>query len=699
MNQDKVASETPLCPVRDDLAAFVLGRLLLEELEFIAEHLSRCQQCESSLQALQVEDTIVTHLRRNLECVGLLEEPQCLQLEDRARAIPLGKRETPTASDDTPDGGSACLEERPPLPAVFGAYVLLEQLGQGGMGIVYKARQEAIRRLVAVKMVRTGRWAGVEERVRFRREGEAIARVHHANIVQIHEYSEHDGQLYFSMELLEGGSLAHRLKHQPLPEREAAELVRTLARAVHAAHQCGIIHRDLKPGNVLFAVDGTPKITDFGLAKLLDGEDNQTRSNMILGTPTYMAPEQARGESQKIGPAADVYALGAILYESLAGRPPFLGKSNFQTMELVRTHEPDAPSRRRSGLSRDLEAICLKCLEKRPDQRYTSAENLADDLDRWLKGEPTLVRPLNPGARVWRTFRRHPFGITAASLAAVLLALSCLAGIYFNPERRIERIEKHLARGDRVTLIAKKGEPAWYRWSTGREMTQTSLASDGAFSLHSWTLALVELVRDPQRDSYRIRAEVRHEEGKEPGQVGLYFAHRCFQAGPDLVHYFGYLAFDDINDVRDLYVRAYSALPDIPKPPPPKGNPVFLMPYLYAAGEQNRDWEHGIFTPRPEVFFFPAGGGGGPWHSLVVEVRPDGVNGFWDDKAVGRLTATEWVGKTNDRLANLCKDDPKDPRPQAVKPEWMTRGGAGLFLFRGSASFRNLVIEPLRPSD
>jgi tRNA A-37 threonylcarbamoyl transferase component Bud32 len=271
------------------------------------------------------------------------------------------------------------------LPAIPGHEVLCE-LRKGGQGVVYKARHVALKRLVAVKMIRADELAGADDRARFRADAEALAGLQHPNIVQIHEVGEHEGHPYFSLEFMHGGSLDKKLKGTPQPFREAAQLVETLARAMHAVHQRNIVHRDLKPANVLLTTDGTPKITDFGLAKRLDVEVGRTQEGVIMGTPPYMAPEQAAGKVKQITPLADVYALGAILYEVLTGRPPFRAATNLDTLLQVLNDEPVPPRRLQPKVPRDLETICLKCLEKLPEKRYATAEALASDLRCFVDG-------------------------------------------------------------------------------------------------------------------------------------------------------------------------------------------------------------------------------------------------------------------------------------------------------------------------
>jgi WD40 repeat protein/tRNA A-37 threonylcarbamoyl transferase component Bud32 len=320
---------------------------------------------------------------------------------------------------------SVPLPAEPDRPGVAG-YEVLGELGRGGMGVVYKARQKSLNRTVALKMILAGGHAGADELLRFRREAEAVARLQHPNIVQIYEVGEQEGRPYFSLEYVSGGSLASQLNGTPLPTGRAAELVATLARAMHAAHEQGIVHRDLKPVNVLLTADGTPKITDFGLAKQMDSGKGQTQSGSVLGTPSYMAPEQAGGKTKEVGPPADVYALGALLYECLTGRPPFRAETPLDTLLQVVSDEPVPPSRLQPKLSRDLETICLKCLQKEARQRYASAAALADDLDRFRAGEPITARPLGRPARLWRWCKRKP---ALASLYALLLAVAL--GIIF----------------------------------------------------------------------------------------------------------------------------------------------------------------------------------------------------------------------------------------------------------------------------
>lgn len=310
------------------------------------------------------------------------------------------------------------------LPRIDG-YDLKQVLGRGGMGVVYRARQLALDRDVALKMLLSGGYAVPQELRRFQREAQAVAALRHPNIVQIYDVAETEGQPYYTMEYVDGGSLAERLSGIPKPARDAAETVVTLAKAVQFAHDHGIIHRDLKPANVLLTLDGTPKITDFGLARRTELDAELTLSGARIGTPSYMAPEQAAGKSSTVGPAADIYSLGAILYEILTGRPPFRAETAMETQRQVIADEPVSPSRLNTRVPRDLTTICLKCLQKDPQRRYATSIALAEDLRRFLRGEPILARPggLLQKVSKWVIRNRMLSGTILASglLVAVIL--------------------------------------------------------------------------------------------------------------------------------------------------------------------------------------------------------------------------------------------------------------------------------------
>jgi tetratricopeptide (TPR) repeat protein len=390
--------------------------------------------------------------------------------------------------------------DQPPAPA---GYQILGTLGHGGMGVVYKARQTALDRLVALKMLLVGAHASPLQLTRFRTEAEAVARLQHPNIVQIYEVGLLGGLPFFSLEFVSGGTLEKKLASKPLPAREAAELLRTLAAAVHYAHVHGIIHRDLKPANILLTADGTPKITDFGLAKKLDTSDSSyTRTGTLMGTPSYMAPEQARGDTKEVGPLADTYALGAILYQLLTGRPPFQGATVVDTLEQVQQHEPVRPTSLQPKVPRDLETICLKCLQKEPAKRYADAAALADDLTRFLDDRPIRARPVGRVERLVRWCRKNPR--TAALSAAVVVLVVALGGVSAVEALRASQERQAVARARELVR--------------GR-LDEAAQAIAGGNAEHAQALLGVA---DPQLETATALADLRQERDVLRAQVAVY---------------------------------------------------------------------------------------------------------------------------------------------------------------------------------
>jgi serine/threonine protein kinase/tetratricopeptide (TPR) repeat protein len=313
-----------------------------------------------------------------------------------------------------------------PMLMDFGDYELLEQIGRGGQGVVFRARQKSLNRVVALKVINLGQWASKAHVKRFRREAEAAARLEHPCIVPIYEVGERDGSCYFSMKFVEGGQLDEVAKRKPMPPRRAAELIAKVTRTVHYAHEHGILHRDIKPGNILLDANGEPHLTDFGLARLVETESSVTQTLDVLGTPSYMAPEQAVGNNAAVSSVTDVYGLGAVLYQLLTGQPPFAGGTTYETIKLLEDTEPRSPRLLNPKVDRDLSTICLKCLEKDPKRRYSSALALAEDLEHWLKHEPIAARRVGPLVRGRKWMRRNP---SIAVMAAMLLTLAVPLGV------------------------------------------------------------------------------------------------------------------------------------------------------------------------------------------------------------------------------------------------------------------------------
>ena len=442
-----------------------------------------CPSCGATVSTVPCDDPAAT-----LITVPSIDDPGATGLYEPARE-PSGVDAEKASASESKKPSKSSRNKTLQIPG----YEILGELGRGGMGVVYKARQVGLNRLVALKMVLAGAHAGEEELLRFRAEAEAVARLKHASIVQIYDIGEHEGRPYFALEFVDGGTLAQKLGGTPLPPREAAQLTELLAQAVACAHEQGVVHRDLKPANVLLSGEGrgvseekkegssqrkrpndssqrseavevgsgergvgssarssrglfgrklrqsnsslstshsslTPKITDFGLAKQMDTDSSQTKSGTIMGTPSYMAPEQAAGLSKDIGPAADIYSLGAMLYEMLVGRPPFRAATMLETLEQVRSQEPVAPSRLQPGLPSDLTTICLKCLAKDSAKRYPTAIELASDLRRFLNGEAIMARPAGAVEKSWRWCRRNPaLAITGGLAVSALIAATALS--------------------------------------------------------------------------------------------------------------------------------------------------------------------------------------------------------------------------------------------------------------------------------
>jgi eukaryotic-like serine/threonine-protein kinase len=444
------------CPSDEKLLGLLADALNASERDALAGHVEGCASCQEQLAHLTGIPDAQAQRRGQHPPRGSGAEERLMR---RLKQMPLWLMPTVLmragkAAGNSPDvamdGSAAVGGEWPTVPG----YEILGELGRGGMGIVYRARQLGLERTVALKMILNGTQAGPKDLARFRAEAAAIARLQHPNIVQIYDVGETAGRPYFVLEFVAGGSLAEHLQNKPQPVRAAARMIEVLARAIHAAHANGVIHRDLKPANILLLDGGeqaqdesgnlsplasfVPKITDFGVAKCENGEGaprglrGPTLTGELLGTPNYMAPEQAMVSRQPVGPAADVYALGAILYELLTGRPPFTGETPLATVLQVLHNEPVAVTSLQPNVPLDLETICLTCLRKEPGKRYGSALELAEDVKRFLRDEPIRARPVAPLEKAWRWLRRHPLpaGLLATALlgpAVALIALSLLS--------------------------------------------------------------------------------------------------------------------------------------------------------------------------------------------------------------------------------------------------------------------------------
>jgi len=418
-----------------------------------------CQECPELLPAVRAE---LNQLRL---------------LQDELAAIFPQRGSSDSASEAVAQSAAMTLPEVP-------GYDQLELIGSGGMGVVYKARQIALNRVVAIKMLLARGYTGTRHLERFKREAAVVAALRHPNIVQVYDAGDHDGFPFFAMEYVEGGNLSQVVAGMPQPAGKAADMLATLARAVHVAHVNSTVHRDLKPANILCTSDGILKITDFGLARTL--EDNErthlTLEGTPVGTPSYMSPEQALGKTE-LGPAVDTYALGAILYEMLTGRPPFRGESPLETQRQVISVEPIPPTRLNPRTPRDLQTICLKCLEKAPEHRYATAMELAQDLDRFLRGEPITARPVSPPERVVRWLRRKPTAaaLAGATVVAGLLGLALLVGSLHASQRRAATAQA--LQGDLREIVELENARDWEKVEVVLARAEGRLAEGSAAEL------------------------------------------------------------------------------------------------------------------------------------------------------------------------------------------------------------------------
>jgi hypothetical protein len=541
----------------------------------------------------------------------------------------------------------------------MGPYQLLEEIARGGMGVVYRARHTTLGRVVALKTLRADGFGDPQARRRFAREMRAAGRLNHPHIVTVYEVGDYRGQPYYTMAFIAGGSLARHVARLRGDPRASLVLMEKVARAVHYAHEQGVLHRDLKPGNVLLDERGEPLVADFGLAKLLEGDEELTQTGIIPGTPAYMAPEQAGGLRHEVGPAADVWALGVILYELLAGRRPFAASNHEELKRQIGGESPPPLQDLRPELDPGVGAVVARCLEKEPGRRYASAGALADDLARFLRGEPPLTlwarRPREPAGR---PRRRVLSGL--AAVAALLGALT-VGIISFRPP---ERTEGPRTPGPQpIVLIGESGLPQTSRWLVGEHFADFPAAAPGKpFTVRNSELGLLELGKPPW-DHFRLEADVLHLESVE-GEVGIFLAYSGHPAPDGTHHSFCTVCFADVGNRfghRDLAHAKYQDFP---------ANQYYERP----VGRR----------PSPPAWAAPAPGVE-CWRHIAVNVTADGVVAWWGRQRLGEASLAEVADLRRRVLQNI----EANPGPVPV------RGGLGVFVYDGAASFKNVVLRPL----
>jgi serine/threonine-protein kinase len=570
-----------------------------------------------------------------------------------------------------------------PLPPAPPGYEVLERLGGGGMGEVFLARELASRRPVAMKFLRRPGDAVALDR--FVRELQALAELDHPHIVRLFAHDFLCAAPFFTMEHLEGGPLSGRLDDGPLAPAEAVRLVRAVAGAVGAAHARGIVHRDVKPSNILLASDGTPKVADFGLAKLLDDADPLTASGGGLGTPGYMPPEQISKRFGAVGPCSDVYGLGATLYHLLTGRPPFVGDAPQEVVQTVLTDDPPRPRALRPEVPPGLEAVVVKCLEKRPQDRYQSMAEVIAELDRYEAGRRTAAPRMTRWRRARRWAVRHRVRLAVAVLAAAgAAALFTPVPPVRDPEKPDPRevIRQQLRAGKEVVLIGDRGEPLWSAWRVGGSLLGRADPGDGIV-FEVLDTGMLELLDDPGIDSYTLRAQIRQTRSSGGADhVGVYFGHADLSATDPPTHAFFAVWFTD----RD---------PLAPPAGPVKDQPANLVHVLRTIDPLGRLTQHP--TTFAQCMFTPVALRPGAWRTVEIDVTPGELRARWRDehKAPKSLRGAppmvparkfaELQGKLNDTR----------PGTAILLPPWSPRLPFGVYARASAVNVRNVTVAPL----
>jgi hypothetical protein len=576
------------------------------------------------------------------------------------------------------------LADRDTRPKPFGRYEILGRLGKGGMGVVFKASDTVLGRTVALKVMRAGILAGPEHIQRFYNEARAAAKIEHPNVIKLYEIGQEEDQHYFTMAFAPGGSLADHRESFANDPKAAAALVEKIARAVHCLHSKGILHRDLKPPNVLFDEKGEPLVSEFGLAKFTDDDAGITHTGDVVGTPAYMSPEQAAGYKGAITPQSDVWALGVILYELLTGLRPFTGMGMKEVSRQILTTFPAHPRTFCPQVDRCLENIVLKCLAKEASRRYASAEDLADDLARWARGEPILARPIGRCERARRWFGRHPAVGAMVVLAPLLLILTTAAYLVVrylsDPERVRERVRRELAAGRPVTFVDDDGPPIIYSWDEGAAFAKASTEFDRPFFVSTHPTALIQLWSDPP-PAFRLRADMRHENNSGDGRIGLYLGYR--PQGPSIPLACCYVVSFTECGWNSTALRG---------PDGQEGSRVKIHFHYFRPRpnlgpiEADQDINGGLFyVPTPP-------GKPRPWRTIEIKVTPREFAIYWkNDSGKMELAARIKMGEFLTQAKLLPWTD-ATMKGYSFIPSFP--GTLGLYVRDSAASFKNVILEP-----
>lgn len=665
------------CPDVAQLVSFTRGTLDDASASTVSEHLASCDACTRLLESyFRESDTLVDGLRRANPTEEFQHEPEFQALLGLTEAIAAPRREV--------------LEW---FPYRLQGYHVVDRIAIGGMGTVHKAWDPSLGRFVALKRL-LPHVVAAETVNRFRGEPWFGSRLQHPNVVQVFAVGWDEDRPYFTMEFLDGGTLDSRIREAPMPPSDAAKLIATVARALDHCHVSGVLHRDLKPSNILFTAAGFPKIADFGLAKSLESTEPITQSDAVLGTPHYMAPEQARGARDEVDVETDVHALGAILFRCIAGSPPYTGKNNLEVLQRVIRDPPPRLSQRCSVADPDIEAICTKCLAKDPGERYRSAGALADDLERYEHGVHTMALQDQR-----RCSRRSMLRKSAAVVVAGSLAVAAPLVLRRDPSAAwAAHAEDVLSNGGTLQLIGETGLPEWYRIAIASdETTWLSLGHDETATFGSDTSSACLLLDAVPVDRYRFECELRHDQSAVADSgVGLVMTY-CEAAVENtrVLHCCCTLKYSDQRD-EEAIARSYQERLQQFRLNIPAGNMLDLSPYLAETSDgrltptETRTISAGDslrFTPHLDLR---------SWRRIILDVEPERLRVTWEPETDGREMS---LSLTSARRGFL---DVIPVIPQVINStvaimspriESMHRGGLGVYVYNGKLSIRNASLS------